>query len=32
MVILGVFLGIVLVAVALSDAFQTIIMPRRVTG
>jgi hypothetical protein len=32
MVILGVFLGIVLVAVALSDAFQTIIMPRRVSG
>lgn len=32
MVILVAFLGIVLVAVALSDAFQTIILPRRVSG
>lgn len=32
MVVLAAFLGIVLVAVALSDAFQTIILPRRVSG
>jgi hypothetical protein len=32
MIILAAFFGIVLVAVALSDAFQTIVMPRRVSG